>query len=86
MGFGWGLVDISRWQTFFSRKIALTFFLDRIFGQDFFCTYALCDFLSTEHVFESIPAFRNGLARYLLGGGGKSAFAPPLVEISVRAL
>ena len=34
------------------RKIALTFFPDRIFGQDFFYTSALFDFLATEHVFE----------------------------------
>ena len=37
--------------TFF-RKNALTFFLDRLFGREFFFTNAPCDFLSTEHVFE----------------------------------
>ena len=36
----------------FFRKIALTFYPDRIFGQDFFYTNALCDFLAIEHVFE----------------------------------
>ena len=55
---------------FLFRKNPLTFFWKRIFGRDFFLTYALCDFLSTEHVFEWIPPFRRSVGRYLLGGGG----------------
>ena len=69
-------MDFVSVANFFFHKIALTFYLDRIFGQDFFLTYALCDFLSTEHVFESIPTFRKGLARHLLGEGAKTSFGP----------
>ena len=79
-----------RWQTFRGfcfRKNALTFFWNRIFGQDFFLTYALCDFLSTEHVFESIPAIRKGPARYLVGGGPNERLAPPPCgDLWLRAL
>ena len=77
MGFGWYFWDDKRFGGFCFRKNALTFFWSRIFGQDFFLTYALCDFLSTEHVFESTPAFRNALSRYLLGGA-TVPLAPPL--------
>ena len=62
---------------FLFRKNPLTIFWKRIFGRDFFLTYALCDFLSTEHVFEWIPPFRKSVGRYLLGGANLQ-FAPPL--------
>ena len=63
---------------FLFRKNPLTIFWKRIFGRDFFLTYALCDFLSTEHVFESTPAFRKTLSRYSLGGGNCTVAPPPL--------
>ena len=69
---------------FLFRKNPLTIFWKRIFGRDFFLTYALCDFLSTEHVFESIPAIRKAPARYLVGGA--TGMLPPLVEISDSGL
>ena len=77
--FQWDLVDIFEMTNvsgfLFSKKCS-NFFWSRIFGQDFFLTYALCDFLSTEHVFESTPAFRKALSRYLLGGAAKLKFGP----------
>ena len=36
----------------FFLNIALTFYPDRIFGQDFFKYTPLCDFLAIGHVFE----------------------------------
>ena len=63
----------------FVWKIALTFYPDRILGQDFLCTNALCDFLSIGHVFEWIPIFEKSVGLYLLRGGQLRA-APPLCE------
>ena len=70
---------------FLFRKNPLTIFWKRIFGRDFFLTYALCDFLSIEHVFEWIPPFRKSVGRYLLRGAN-SRLPPPLVEISDSGL
>ena len=75
---------LKNFQLYFSQKNALSFFLEWIFGQGFFLTDALCDFLSIEHVFEWIPPFRKSVGRYLLGG--RLASVPPLVEISDGAL
>ena len=50
-------------QLFVSKKSS-NFFLESNFWSRFFLTYALCDFLSIEHVFEWIPAFKKCVNRY----------------------
>ena len=88
MDFQWDLVDIFEMTNvsgfLFSKKCS-NFFLKPNFWSRFFLTYALCDFLSTEHVFESTPAFRKALSRYSLEGSLLEV-APPPVKISDSAL